>query len=311
MKKLKLFTFWEPVNGTPAYINITKRLIKLHLQDYFELVHLDLNSARTYSKNVDTFLSFANPKSIGNSTNLKSREIAIFTDFLRIDLLRNHGGVWLDIDTIVFPAMAKLAKLLTEYDFFCSESESVTLANGIMGGPESSDFLKCLSVQFESSLDLKQQGDTSGWGEFGFRLLEESLSVKHWDSLFIAPFGSFIQFFSGGEVSAFSSDSYYDISIPKNVWAISLNNNSIGMELRSKSEFELMSSETIFSRAVKLSEGQITEMRDDYDLYNRSFSLQRERAKYWKILADRDIKNSKLRDRNQTVDRLREQNKNL
>ena len=50
------------------------------------------------------------------------------------------------------PAAAQLADVVTNYDFFCSESEQLTLANGIMGGRRGSIFLRELDEKILANL---------------------------------------------------------------------------------------------------------------------------------------------------------------
>ena len=85
---LTCFTFWEPVKGTPVYIDLGLKLIDRHLSDAFRHVHLNLGEARKRSPRIDEFLKAAEPRSIGKSTFIESRKIALFTCLLRIELLQ-------------------------------------------------------------------------------------------------------------------------------------------------------------------------------------------------------------------------------
>jgi len=259
MSKPYLFTFWEPVKGTPAYIELALSLFEQHLSSTFQHVHLDLAEARNWSERIDEFLRASVPRAIGKSTSIEGRQMALFTDLLRIDLLSNYGGLWLDADTIVMPQAAKLADTVTNVDFFCSESEQLTLANGVIGGKKSSPFLHAMNTRMTERLAANNDTNKLYWGEMGFRLIEHVFLSSEQHKVCIAPFGLIIQN-TGDEASSIysSADNYHNIVAP-DALALSMSNSSTPEQYRELSTQALLSADTVFATFCKQSMEQTGE----------------------------------------------------
>lgn len=106
----KIFTFWEPKDEIPAYIELCIETWRKFLGEY-EIVILDYSNYRDYIGNFyDESLeyNFSLPKQ---------------ADAIRAAVLARHGGVWLDADTIILSS--DVEKL------FCYEAELVMLGRDI------------------------------------------------------------------------------------------------------------------------------------------------------------------------------------
>lgn len=89
MVKKRIFTFWEPKEKIPAYLQLCMKTWKKFLPDY-EVVILD------YS-NLDTWLGKDfYPKFLYNHFSLP-----IQADAIRCAVLKKYGGIWLDVDTVI------------------------------------------------------------------------------------------------------------------------------------------------------------------------------------------------------------------
>lgn len=247
MSKPYLFTFWEPVNGTPAYIEIALELMERHLSDSFYHVHLNLQTAQKWSNRVDEFLQASDPFALGKSISFEGRRIAVFSDMLRIELLKNYGGLWIDADTLVMPEAANIADIVDNYDFFCSESERLTLANGVMGGKAGSAFLGAMYESMLNRLENNSFPAKLHWGELGFRLIEKVYLARPCDNLCIAPFGTLIQNTGDNCGGIYSSQSNYSDMVAPQALALSMSNSSTPEHVRSKSKTELLVEDTVFS----------------------------------------------------------------
>jgi hypothetical protein len=84
-----IFTFWEPKEKLPAYLNLCMQTWKKFLPDY-EIVMLDYSNINQYLDEdlIDEFFikHFSLPKQ---------------ADVIRCFLLQKYGGIWLDTDTII------------------------------------------------------------------------------------------------------------------------------------------------------------------------------------------------------------------
>jgi len=93
LKKFKnkkiIFTFWEPRNKLPAYLNLCLETWKKFLPEY-EIIILDYT-------NIDEYLG----KNYFDKYLYKNFNLAKQADMIRAVLLYTYGGLWLDIDTII------------------------------------------------------------------------------------------------------------------------------------------------------------------------------------------------------------------
>ncbi len=83
-----IFTFWEPKDKIPAYLELCLESWKKFLPEY-EIVILD------YS-NLDKWLG----KDFCDNYLYKTFSLAIQSDAIRCGILKKYGGLWLDVDTI-------------------------------------------------------------------------------------------------------------------------------------------------------------------------------------------------------------------
>ena len=91
----RIFTFWEPKEKIPAYLKLCIKTWQKNLPAY-EIVMLDYSELEKWlGKNYyDKFLYskvFSLPKQ---------------ADAIRCAILKNYGGIWFDLDTIVFSSKA-------------------------------------------------------------------------------------------------------------------------------------------------------------------------------------------------------------
>lgn len=102
MNRKYIFTFWEPTNNIPDYVQLCIDTWKYNLPGY-EIVILD------YS-NLSNWLSKKQIKRIL----CKDMTLPIQADAIRVALLRKYGGIWLDADTIILHN--KFLKRISDYD---------------------------------------------------------------------------------------------------------------------------------------------------------------------------------------------------
>lgn len=88
MKK-RIFTFWEPSENIPGYLDLCVETWKKFLPDY-EIIILDY-------KNIDKYLG----KNYFDKTLYSDYSLAKQADAIRCAILKKYGGIWLDLDTII------------------------------------------------------------------------------------------------------------------------------------------------------------------------------------------------------------------
>ena len=116
----RIFTFWEPADSMPAYIKLCIETWKRFLPEY-EIIILDYSNLSEWigSECYDGILykEFSFPK---------------IADAVRCAVLRQHGGIWLDTDTIIMsPNIEKLFSngaeltLINRYiSFLCAKPDA-------------------------------------------------------------------------------------------------------------------------------------------------------------------------------------------
>ena len=91
----KIFTFWEPKQNIPVYIQLCMQTWKKFLPEY-EIIVVD------YS-NIDKYLG----KKFYDKILYKDFPLMLQTDAIRWALLKLHCGIWIDADTIITSSEAK------------------------------------------------------------------------------------------------------------------------------------------------------------------------------------------------------------
>jgi len=84
-----IFTFWEPNNKVPGYLNLCIKTWKKYLPDY-NIIILNYSSLKNYLNS--NFIS----KILCKKMSLPNQ-----ADAIRIALLYKYGGIWMDMDTII------------------------------------------------------------------------------------------------------------------------------------------------------------------------------------------------------------------
>ena len=100
-----IWLYWEnkPGKTMPTYLDLCIDTIKYHCNKYFQVILLN-------EKTVFDYLPCLRK-------DLNKLLIAQKTDYIRIKLLYEYGGIWLDTDTIVMRDLSPVIKKLEKYDF--------------------------------------------------------------------------------------------------------------------------------------------------------------------------------------------------
>ncbi len=93
--KPKIFTFWEPKQKIPAYIQLCMQTWKKFLPEY-EIIVID------YS-NIDKYLG----KNFYDKILYKDFPLSVLSDIIKCALLKTYGGIWFDADTIITSSEVK------------------------------------------------------------------------------------------------------------------------------------------------------------------------------------------------------------
>jgi len=97
-----IFSFWEPKGSMIPYLELCRRTWQRNLPDY-EIIFLD------YS-NIDLYL----PEGTYDITVLKKLPLMMQKDAIMIAVLKEHGGIFMDADTLVTGDIAPLVDMLMD-----------------------------------------------------------------------------------------------------------------------------------------------------------------------------------------------------
>ncbi len=89
MQNKRIFTFWEPADKLPEYLQLCMMTWEKFLPEY-EIVILDY-------KNLDNWLG----KNYFDKTLYEKFSLPKQADAIRCAILKKYGGIWFDVDTIV------------------------------------------------------------------------------------------------------------------------------------------------------------------------------------------------------------------
>ena len=205
---MHIWLYWDNPPGqteAPAYIQLCWETIRKHCGEDFEINIVATANVKQFLPNIPE--SFFHIAQINNRSN-----------FLRYMLLREHGGIWLDSDLILFRSLKPLLGLLQgEIDLVATASPTLP-----PGQPESGFLLstkggatitKAVSL-IEYALSLHPPGHIFKWGSLGPGTVRQAVKGRkyhHLDHHLLMPVASWEAFKFGGKesVSKYCSDDAY------------------------------------------------------------------------------------------------------
>lgn len=166
LSKPYMWVYWELINGAtapPPYISLCMDIMKKNVKNTFNVIFLN-------EKTIFNYLSDLRK-------DINTLPIALKTDYIRVRLLTQYGGLWVDADTIIMTDLREIAdKLSKGIDYvgagctggYCIDQEGYGRpSNGVMGsiknGKLISRCLKALDVKlnayYQTPLNLRKELD--------------------------------------------------------------------------------------------------------------------------------------------------------
>jgi hypothetical protein len=159
-----IFTFWEPRRNRIPFIELCKKTWEKNLPDY-EVVVLDYSNLYTYI-NKDTY----------DLSLLKQFRFPIQKDAVMVAVLKEHGGIFLDADTLVLKDITPLVNKLYNTEvimfnmhlaFVAAHSNSLVLTL----------WLKGIQEKLKKSLENPNTQDELRWDFLGNSVLTEVMEA--------------------------------------------------------------------------------------------------------------------------------------
>lgn len=156
MIKRNVFLFW--IGKEYTLISVLRNLIYLHSTNGigYNVILITHKNLKEYVKEIPTYFYDLCP--------------AHQADFVRVNVICDYGGIWLDSDTLVVNSLDSLFNILDNQDGFLIKENNEILWNGIFGSKKETNFMKEWKINLRTRLDNKN--GRIEWTEVGNQLLE-------------------------------------------------------------------------------------------------------------------------------------------
>jgi hypothetical protein len=156
MENRTVFLYW--VGKEYKLISILRNLIYLHSKN-----GKGYNVILITEKNINNYIKYI-PEYFSNLC------AAHQADFVRVNVICDYGGIWLDSDTLVLDTLDSLFDLIDTKNGFFTKENDVILCNGIFGSKSNTPLMIHWKSEMMRILDSKQK--KIEWSEIGCRLLQ-------------------------------------------------------------------------------------------------------------------------------------------
>jgi hypothetical protein len=184
--KKKLWMYWENIDNKPMppYIDLCIYLAKKNANQYFDVVILN-------EKNIYNYITDLR-------SDINDLPIALKTDYIRVKLLYEYGGLWVDADTIIMNNLYDIYLKLNDYDYIgfgCTGNKCIKTAgygkpsNGVMGSKKHGQLMKKCLAHLDDKLKIKKEqynyfelGKYIIWEELDILIKSHNYVYYHYDS---------------------------------------------------------------------------------------------------------------------------------
>jgi len=156
-----IWLYWENQKDQvmPPYIELCHATIRHHCSDDFKVVLTTPATIRDYIPDAGPFEEIRNPNP------------AIRAAYIRVALLAEHGGIWMDSDIIVLKNFVYMKELIEKYGFVGFNKNSAGdnhVPNWMMMARSDSKVIQ----EYKRRIDMAiAKYKTFGWGVLGARMI--------------------------------------------------------------------------------------------------------------------------------------------
>jgi len=156
LEKRNVYIYW--IGKEYKLISILRNLIYLHSTNGkgYNVILITEKNISDYIKDIPNYFKKLCP--------------AHQADFIRINVISEYGGIWLDSDTLVLDSLDSLFDLIENQDGFFIKENNTILCNGIFGSKANTPLMIKWKKQMRNLLDIKK-GKIS-WTEIGNNMLQ-------------------------------------------------------------------------------------------------------------------------------------------
>lgn len=160
--KRNIFLYW--IGKEYKLISILRNLIYLHSTNGigYNVILITHNNIQDYVKNIPKYFY-----------DLCAAHQA---DFVRVNVICDYGGIWLDLDTLVLDSLDSLFDIIENKDGFLIKQNNNILWNGIFGSKKETCFMKEWKKNLRIKLDITE--GKIGWTDIGNIMLEDMFKLN-------------------------------------------------------------------------------------------------------------------------------------
>ena len=155
-QKRNVFLYW--IGKEYKLISILRNLINLHSTNGvgYNVILITNENIKDYIDNIPNYFYELCP--------------AHQADFVRVNVICDYGGIWLDSDTLVLDSLDSLFDIIENKDGFFIKENNDILWNGIFGSKPNTCLMKEWKKRLINVLDMKK--NTIDWSEVGCQMLD-------------------------------------------------------------------------------------------------------------------------------------------
>lgn len=152
----KIFLYW--IEKEFKLISILRNLIYLHSKNGkgYEVNLITDDNIKEYIKEIPIYFNNMNPSQKA--------------DFVRVNVICDYGGIWLDSDTLVLNSLDSLFDLIEKKNGFFIKENNVSLINGVFGSRPNTEIMKKWKLKIRELIDCKKE--KLRWTELGSSILK-------------------------------------------------------------------------------------------------------------------------------------------
>lgn len=250
MQQFRIFTFWEPSESIPAYLRLCMKTWVRFLPEY-EIVQLNYT-------NIDKWIG----KDCFDNSLYRNFSLPQQADAVRCAVLRRHGGIWLDTDTVI--TSSKINKLIDTDAEFTLIGRHVAFLITV----QNTDLLTQWQQQINDKLQtfnsfnmLRKYFIRRKWDALGNSILNTLLDnnkniVKTIDkkSIYACPevnYGKVFNSLQEQYIDFYFSNDYSDYLLEKEHGIVLLHNSWTPKKYKKMSEEQFLSQHTTLAKVLK------------------------------------------------------------
>ncbi len=156
LQKRNIFIYWT--GKEYKLISILRNLIYIHSTNGigYHIILITPENIHNYVSNIPNYFYNLLP--------------AHQADYVRVNVICDYGGIWLDSDTLVLDSLDSLFDIIDNKDGFLIKQNNNILWNGIFGSKKGTCFMKYWKNKLRNKLDITK--GKIGWCDIGNDMLE-------------------------------------------------------------------------------------------------------------------------------------------